>query len=69
MPRAAVLGNGQSATEEVEARGEMGVPCGVVAGLSLGSEKARGPCLVLAASGLVGTSVVAEARVYGTGSG
>lgn len=69
MPRAAVLGNGQRATEEAETRGVTGVPCGMVAGLSLGTERAGGSCLVVTASELVSTGVVAEARVGGTGSG
>lgn len=69
MPRAAVLGDGQSAMEEAETRGVVAVPCGMVAGLSLGSERAGGSCLAVAARGLVGTSVVAEAGVGGPGSG
>lgn len=69
MPRAAVLGNGQRAMEEAETRGVVGAPCGMVAGLSLGTERAGGSCLVVAASELVGTRVVAEAGVGGTGSG
>lgn len=69
MPRAAVLGNGQGATEGAETRGVVGVPCGMVAGLSLGTERAGGSCLVVAASELVGTCVEAEAGVGGTGSG
>lgn len=69
MPRAAVLGNGQRAMEEAETRGVTGVPCGMVAGLSLGTERAGGSCLVVTASELVSTGVVAEARVGGTGSG
>lgn len=69
MPRAAVLGNGQRATEGAETREVVGVPCGMVAGLSLGTERAGGSCLLVPASELVGTRVVAEAGVGGTGSG
>lgn len=69
MPRAAVLGNGQRATEEAETRGVTDVPCEMVAGLSLGTERAGGSCLVVTASELVSTGVVAEARVGGRGSG
>lgn len=69
VPRAAVLGNGQRATEEAETRGVMGAPCGMVAGLSLGTERAGGSCPVVPASELVGTHVVAEAGVGDAGSG
>lgn len=69
VPRAAVLGNGQRATEEAETRGVMSAPCGMVAGLSLGTERAGGSCLVVPASELVGTRVVAEAGVGDAGSG
>lgn len=69
MPGAAVLGGGQSAVGGTETREMLGVPHGMVAGLSVGIRRAGGTCLVVAASRLVGTGVVAEARVDSAGSG
>ena len=69
MPGAVALGGGQSAMEGAETREMLSVPHGMVAGLSVGTRRAGGTCLVVAASGLVGTGVVAEARVDSAGFG
>lgn len=68
VPCAAALGDGESAIGSIEMREMLGVPHGMVAGLSVDA-RTGGTCLVVAASGLVGAGVVAEARVDNAGSG
>lgn len=65
----ASLGVSWSAVNGAETREVPGDPHGMVAGLSVGSRRAEGSCLVVAASRLVGTTVVPEARVDSPGSG
>lgn len=68
MPGVAALGDGKSAVGSTETREMLGVPHGMVAGLSVDT-RTGGMCRVVAASGLVGAGVVAEARVDNAGSG